>query len=52
VGENSLADRARKRYVLGVKTAFWLGSSVVKKQRKLLPKPVERIGRRFLKAIQ
>jgi hypothetical protein len=24
----------------------------VKKQRKLLPKPVERIGRRFLKAIQ
>ena len=52
VDQNSFADRARNRYVLGVKTAFWLGSSVVKKQRKLLPKPVERIGRRFLKAIQ
>jgi predicted O-methyltransferase YrrM len=49
---NSLADRARNRYVLGVKTAFWLGSSVLKKQRKLLPKPVERLGRRFLRAIQ
>ena len=52
VGQNSLADRARNRYVLGVKTAFWLGSSVVKKQRKLLPKAVERLGRRFLKSIQ
>jgi len=49
---NSLADRARNRYVLGVKTAFWLGSSVLKKQRKVLPKPVERLGRRFLRAIQ
>jgi predicted O-methyltransferase YrrM len=49
---NSLADRARNRYVLGVKTAFWLGSSVLKRQRKLLPKPVERLGRRFLRAIQ
>ena len=48
----SLADRAHNRYVLGVKTAFWLGSSVLKKQRKLLPKPVERLGRRFLRAIQ
>jgi hypothetical protein len=52
VEQNSLADRARNRYVLGVKTAFWLGSSVVKKQRKLLPRPVERLGRKFLKAIQ
>jgi len=52
VEKNSLADRARNRYVLGVKTVFWLGSSAVKKQRKLLPKPVERVGRRFLKAIQ
>ena len=39
-------DRARNRYVLGLKTAFWLGSSVLKKQRRLLPKPVERLGRR------
>jgi MMP 1-O-methyltransferase len=52
VQRNSLADRARSRYVLGVKTAFWLGSSMLKKQRKLLPKPVERLGRRFLRAIQ
>jgi MMP 1-O-methyltransferase len=52
VEENSLTDRARNHYVLGVKTAFWLGSSAVKKQRKLLPKPVERLGRKFLKAIQ
>ena len=52
VRRNSLPDRMRNRYVLGVKTAFWLGSSVLKKQRKLLPKPVERLGRRFLKAIQ
>ena len=52
VRRNSFADRARSRYVLGVKTAFWLGSSAFKKQRKLLPKPVERLGRRFLRAIQ
>ncbi len=52
VEHNSLADRARNRYVLGVKTAFWLGSSALKKQRRLLPKPVERLGRRVLKAIQ
>jgi predicted O-methyltransferase YrrM len=52
VEENGLTDRVRNRYVLGVKTAFWLGSSVVKKQRRLLPKPVERLGRRFLRAIQ
>jgi predicted O-methyltransferase YrrM len=52
VERNSLADRMRNRYVLAVKTAFWLGSSVLKKQRKLLPKPVERLGRRLLKVIQ
>jgi hypothetical protein len=52
VARNSLVDRAHSRYVLGVKTAFWLGSSVLKKQRRLLPKPVERFGRRMLKAIQ
>jgi predicted O-methyltransferase YrrM len=52
VAQNSLVDRARNRYVLGVKTAFWLGSSILKKQRRLLPKPVERLGRRFLRAIQ
>jgi MMP 1-O-methyltransferase len=52
VPQNSLADRARNRYVLGVKTAFWLGSSALKKQRRLLPKPVERLGRRVLRAIQ
>ena len=49
---NTLADRARNRYVLGVKTAFWVGSSAMKKQRRLLPKQVERFGRRMLKAIQ
>src|SRR5919198_36925 len=52
VQRNTLPDRARNRYVLGVKTAFWLGSSALKKQRKLLPKPVERFGRRVLRAIQ
>jgi len=52
VEQNSLADRTRNRYVLGVKTVFWLGSSVVKKQRNLLPEPVERLGRKILKVIQ
>jgi len=52
VAQNSLGDRARNRYVLGVKTAFWLGSSALKKQRRLLPKPVERFGRKLLRAIQ
>jgi len=52
VEENSSLDRMRNRYVLGVKTAFWLGSSALKKQRRLLPKPVERFGRRVLRAIQ
>ena len=52
VQRNSFPDRLRNRYVLGVKTVFWLGSSALKKQRKLLPKPVERLGRRLLKVIQ
>ena len=52
VERNSLSDRLRNRYVLAVKTSFWLGSSVLKKQRRLLPKPIERLGRRFLRAIQ
>ena len=52
VARNELADRARARYVLGVKTAFWLGSTALKKQRRFLPKPVERFGRRVLRAIQ
>jgi hypothetical protein len=38
--------------VLGVKTAFWLASAALKKQRRLLPKRVERLGRRLLRAIQ
>jgi predicted O-methyltransferase YrrM len=52
VGRNSIGDRARNRYVLGVKTAFWLGSTAVKKQRRLLPKSVERVGRRLFRTIQ
>ena len=52
VERNSVLDRARSRYVLGVKTVFWLGSSVLKKRRRLLPGPVERFGRRFLRTIQ
>jgi hypothetical protein len=49
---NTLPDRIRNRYVLGVKTAFWLGSTALKKNRALLPKNVERWGRRVLRAIQ
>ncbi len=52
VAHNTAADRLRNRYVLGVKTAFWLGSTALKKQRGLVPKPVERLGRRLLRAIQ
>jgi len=52
VAQNSATDRARARYVLGVKTAFWLVSTVLKKQRKLLPKPVERLGRRLVGRVQ
>lgn len=49
---NTLADRVRNRYVLGVKTAFWLGSTALKQNRALLPKNVERWGRRVLRGIQ
>jgi predicted O-methyltransferase YrrM len=52
VAKNTLADRLRARYVLAVKTSFWLATSALKKQRRLLPKPVERLGRRLLRAIQ
>jgi len=52
VARNGFGDRARNRYVLGVKTAFWLGSTALKKQRGLVPERVERLGRRFLRAIQ
>jgi predicted O-methyltransferase YrrM len=52
VAVNTLADRIRNRYVLGVKTAFWLGSTALKKNRALVPENVERWGRRVLRAIQ
>ena len=52
VAANTLADRIHARYVLALKTAFWLGSSALKKQRRLLPPSVERAGRRVLRAIQ
>ena len=52
VAQNSTFDRVRNRYVLGVKTAFWLSTSVLKKQRRMLPEPLERLVRRALKAIQ
>jgi MMP 1-O-methyltransferase len=52
VEHNTLADRTRNRYVLGVKTAFWAGSTALKKQRRMLPNSLERLGRRALKAIQ
>lgn len=52
VAQNAFADRVRNRYVLGVKTAFWLGTVPLRKQRQLVPEPVERLARRFLKAIQ
>lgn len=52
VPSNSPADRLRARYVLALKTGFWLGSTAVKKQRRLLPGSMERLGRRLLRAIQ
>jgi MMP 1-O-methyltransferase len=52
VERNTFADRVRNRYVLGVKTAFWLATTPLHKQRHLIPGPVERLGRRVLKAIQ
>jgi MMP 1-O-methyltransferase len=52
VEQNALADRIRNRYVLGVKTAFWLGTAPLRNRRQMLPEPVERLGRRLLKAIQ
>jgi predicted O-methyltransferase YrrM len=52
VAANSLRDRVRARYVLALKTGFWLGSSALKRRRRLLPRPVERLGRRVLRVIQ
>jgi predicted O-methyltransferase YrrM len=49
---NAFADRIRARYALGVKTGFWLVSTPLKKYRRVLPKSVERLGRRVLRAIQ
>ena len=48
VAQNTLSDRLRARSVLGLKTAFWLTSTALKKQRRLIPKPLERLGRRAL----
>jgi len=52
VEANSLLDCVRSRYVLGLKTAFWLVSSVLKKERRLLPTSIERLGRKLFGAIQ
>jgi MMP 1-O-methyltransferase len=49
---NTFADRVRARYALAVKTGFWLASTPLKKYRRLLPKSVERFGRRVLRAMQ
>jgi predicted O-methyltransferase YrrM len=49
---NTFADRARARYALAVKTGFWLASTPLKKYRRLLPKSLERFGRRVLRAMQ
>src|SRR5919198_43786 len=49
---NALSDRARARYALAVKTGFWLASTPLKKYRRLLPKSVERLGRRMLRVMQ
>jgi predicted O-methyltransferase YrrM len=52
VEQNSGLDRLRSRYSLAVKRAFAAASSVLKRRRSLLPRPVERLGRRILRAIQ
>ena len=49
---NALSDRLRARYALAVKTGFWLVSTPLKKYRRVLPKSVERFGRRVLRALQ
>ena len=49
---NTLTDRVNARYALAVKTGFWLASTPLKKYRRLLPKSVERLGRRVLRAMQ
>jgi len=52
VVRNSVSDRIRARYALAVKTGFWLVSTPLKKYRRILPKSVERFGRRLLRAMQ
>ena len=52
VAQNALSDRIRARYALAVKTSFWLVTTPLKKFRRLLPKSVERLGRRLVRAIQ
>ena len=52
VARNTLADRLRARYVLGVKTTFGLATSALKKRRGLVPQKVEQLGRRLLRVIQ
>ena len=52
VVRNSVSDRIRARYALAVKTSFWLVTTPLKKFRRLLPKSVERLGRRLVRAIQ
>jgi predicted O-methyltransferase YrrM len=52
IGRNELPDRLRARYALAVKTGFWLVSTPLKKYRRMLPKSVERFGRRILRAMQ
>ncbi len=52
VAQNSLSDRIRARKVLAVKTAFWLVTVPLRKVRRLLPRSVERLGRRLVRAMQ
>ena len=52
VARNTVSDRIRARYALTVKTGFWLVTTPLKKFRRLLPKSVERLGRRLVRAIQ
>ena len=48
VAENTVADRARSRFVLGVKTTFGATTSLLKRKRHLVPKRVEAFGRRLV----
>ena len=48
VAENTPADRARSRFVLGVKTTFGATTGLLKRKRHLVPKRVEAFGRRLV----